>query len=484
MKSFSIATKSIPLILIIIMAALLWGGQYKYRSLWEPDEARYTYVAWEMHKNGNLLIPHRNGETYAHKPPLMFWLINLGTLVTKGEFNGVSGRLPTLLGIILSLWAISRLTELLYDKKTAWYAVFILSTSYLFWHKSGTGQIDVLLLGLELSALYLLFKNKTKPSNLEIACSFSFMGLAILAKGPVGLIVPVGIYVSANLAAGQKGVLARKFWLWGVPLSLAWPGAWLLSAWLSGGSAKYFNELIFTQNVGRFAGEFGGHYKPFYYYLKYLAIDFLPWTFLLPAAIWATKSNKTAMEKNKTQSRLILGWIIFVVVFFSLAGGKRNLYILSVYPAMAMFLASTVFSLENLSPKWRKSSSYPLIFIFALFSIAGLVLLIPFPGLDLPLTIPMHVLLIFSLVSAWGVLLLYRFQGTRGLEPRWINILISIMIVLECYVGTIIFPLFNPIKSPLALAHAVESTLLPDQKLILYGFNGEILSLYSKRQGI
>lgn len=472
--------KNIPVILIIISATLLWGGQYKYRSLWEPDEARYTYIAREMHDSGDWLIPHRNGVTYAHKPPLMFWLINVSTLLTGGEFNGVSGRLPTLLGVVLSLWAVSRLTVMWYDRRTAWYAILILSTSYLFWHKAGTGQIDVLLLGLQLSALYLLFKNETLPSNWRLACAFSFMGLAILAKGPVGLIVPAGIYVSANLLAGNKDRLARPFWLWGVPLSLAWPGTWLFLAWLSGGPADYFTELLFDQNVGRFVGEFGGHSQPFYYYLKYLAIDFLPWIILIPAAIRIVKNNKHLVR----QSRLILGWVLFVVIFFSLAGSKRNLYILSVYPALSMLLASTVFSMETLSSRWRDWTVYPIIIIFSLLSIVGLVLLVPPPGLTLPVAIPVYVPLGLSLITAGGAMLLFRFRGQNGLQRRWINILISVLIVGECYVGTVVFPLFNPIKSPMALAHAVESILPVDRKLILYRLHGEILALYSRRQGV
>ncbi|ACN14933.1 ArnT [Desulforapulum autotrophicum HRM2] len=480
MNFFSITARPVPILLIILMAALLWGGQYASRSLWEPDEARYTYVAWEMHESGNWLVPHRHGETYAHKPPLMFWLINISTLFTNGEFDGVSGRMPTFLGIILSLWAVSRLTALWYNRQTAWYAIFILSTSYLFWHKAGTGQIDVLLLGLQLSALYLLFKNETQPSRLGLVAAFSLMGLAILAKGPVGLIVPVGIYVTASLTAGNKACLARKFWLWGIPLSLVWPGAWLFAAWLFGASADYFNELLFTQNVGRFAGEFGGHYKPFYYYLKYLVIDFLPWTFLIPAALWATRKDKSTMG----QARRILGWVLFVVVFFSLAGGKRNLYILSVYPALSMLVASVVSSLVSLSPRWRQWTTYPLVILFALFSIAGLAPLIPWPGFTLPLTIPVHLLLLFSLISAGTAVILYRCQGKEGIRQQWVNALIATMIIVECYVGTIIFPLFNPIKSPTALAHAVESTLPVDGRLILYRMNGEILALYSKRQGI
>ncbi|MFH1156699.1 MAG: glycosyltransferase family 39 protein [Pseudomonadota bacterium] len=470
----------ITVILIIIASTILWGGQYMTRSLWEPDEARYTYVAREMHDSGTWFVPHRNGEPYAHKPPLMFWLINAGTWLTHGEFNGVSGRLPTLLGTILSLLAMWRIALLWYDRQTALYTLLILSTSFLFWHKAGTGQIDVLLLGLQLSALYLLFRDESGSSAKRLAVAFSLMGLAILAKGPVGLIVPVGIYVTASCFSGNWRQLLRRFWLWGIPLALAWPAAWLLMAWLTGGPPSYFHELIFAQNVGRAAGEFGGHNRPVFYYLKYLVVDFLPWTLLLPAAVMAHRKQ----GGDAGQARRILGWILFVVVFFSLVRSKRNLYILSVYPALSMFLASALTSLSTLSPRWRKWVVYPIVVLLSLFAAAGLVLIFPLPGVHLPVNLPWHVPALFFFLLAAGAMALYRFQGQGGVSRHWISILIAVLILVEFHVGTVVFPLLNPVKSPLALAEAVEVTLPPDRPLILYRLHGEILALYAKRQGV
>ena len=47
------------------------------RHLLAVDETRYISVAWEMWLRGDLLVPHLNGEPYDHKPPLLFWLIQL-----------------------------------------------------------------------------------------------------------------------------------------------------------------------------------------------------------------------------------------------------------------------------------------------------------------------------------------------------------------------------------------------------------------------
>ena len=48
------------------------------RSYLPIDETRYVTVAWNMFLNHDFLVPYLNGETYSHKPPLLFWLMNLG----------------------------------------------------------------------------------------------------------------------------------------------------------------------------------------------------------------------------------------------------------------------------------------------------------------------------------------------------------------------------------------------------------------------
>jgi len=466
--------KRIPLVFIIVYVCLSWGGQYALRTLWEPDEARYTYVAKEMSQTGNWLVPQRNGTYYTHKPPLMFWLIRASTLLTDGEFNGISGRLPTLLGAVLALWALARLAALWYGHPIAWHAFFILSTSFLFWHKAGTGQIDILLLGLELAALYLLFKNSEAASAWGRGAAFVLMGLAVLAKGPVGLIVPVGIFVFGNILAGRKERLLKPYWLWGIPLALSLPALWLLLVKLNNPPPGYLQELLFDQNVGRLQGTYGGHYKPFYYYLKYLVVDFLPWTLLMPAVLWILIKKKLWKKETLT----LAGWILFVVVFFSFCGGKRNLYILSVYPAASLLVASAVCPLNSMPDGLRNFTVYLLLLVLFLLSQGAF-----WVPLFISMPVPISIFIPLGIILLAGTVMLFRRQRNHGFTLGWIHRFILIMIMVELYVGTVIFPAFNPLKSPFALAEAAQTLLPENQKLIYYQLEGEIFSLYSNRGG-
>ncbi len=470
------------LLFIIIFACVLWMGQYSLRHLWAPDEARYTYVAQEMNDTGNWLVPQRNGKFYSHKPPLMFWLIKLGTYVTNGKFNGISGRLPSLLGGIIAMWALVMIACKWFDNRTAWWSLLIVSSSYLFWFKGGTGQIDMLLLGLEMVALYLLYSGDKNPVLWRSFLAFSFMGLAVLAKGPVGFIVPSGIYIFSNLVSGNKKYILRWHWVWGTLLCLIWPGIWLLLAKIHHAPSAYFNELLFAQNFGRFEGKFGGHYHAFYYYFKYLLIDFLPWIFFVPLSITVIIKEKIHIKELK----MLGGWICFVLIFFSLCKGKRNLYILSVYPALSMIIAAAISKMNSMSKKWIKSTVSPLIVLMGLVSL--LLFTAPFvykiPEGTKVSAVPLRSLCFpLGLIFIAGIILLMIIYRKTSLSEQFFMSAVSVFIIAELYIGIFVFPAFNDVKTPVVLAAEVQKMTTPDQKLLIYRMNGEILAYYSHRRG-
>ena len=112
------------LLLMVVSQSLL--------PLMPIDETRYISVAWEMWLRNDFLVPHLNGETYSHKPPLLFWLINLGWWV-----YGVNEWWPRLVPGLFALgsfWLTQRSAYLLWPQriKVAFWAPTILLGS-LYW---------------------------------------------------------------------------------------------------------------------------------------------------------------------------------------------------------------------------------------------------------------------------------------------------------------------------------------------------------------
>jgi len=71
----------------------------------------------------------------------------------------------------------------------------------------------------------------------------------------------------------------------------------------------------------------------------------------------------------------------------------------------------------------------------------------------------------------------------EGLSARWLGLFIGVLLLHELYVGNAIYPALNPIKTPWELAAAAKTKLRPDQPLLIFKVNGEILALYADRPG-
>jgi 4-amino-4-deoxy-L-arabinose transferase-like glycosyltransferase len=458
---------------LLLLAAFLWGGEMMRRDLWEPDEARYAYVAREMREGGHWLVPHRSGEFYAHKPPLLFWLINAASSTTGLPIGRVTARLPGFLAGLLTLWATARLAERWRGPPAAWPAVLVLCTNYLFWHEIGFGRIDGTLVGLTTAALYLLVRNDDAPGAWRPALAYVCMGLAVLAKGPVGFIVPAGAYAAARLAAGEGRLLKKAHWLWGPLIALAFPAAWLGLAWWRGAPDGYFHELLYQQNVERAAGELG-HRQHWYYFLLNFPADFLPWTLLLPATGMALRRE----SETRLFGRRLAGWIIFVLGFFTLLSSKRNIYVLGAFPAAAVLIGGAWDSMALAHGRWVRGGVLGFLGFFLVCGIGALV-----AGFHPRLPIPPAVLWPVGLFAlggaAWVIVNLRR----RGMTTHLFYGLAVTMLLIQWSVGVWVYPAVNPLKTPVALAKMAPSKIPEGHPLLLYRINGEILALYAHRSG-
>ena len=461
------------LVHLFLLAALLWGGEYLRRDLWQPDEVRYAYVAREMAQDGHWLVPHRSGEYYAHKPPLLFWLVNLASFATGLPIGRLTVRLPGFFAGLLALWAVARLAERWAGVKAAWPAVLTLCTTYLFWHEIGFARMDGLLLGWTMGALALLFLNDDAPSFRRPALAWLFMGLGILTKGPVGLLVPAGAYAAARLAAGEGRLLRKTHWLWGPGLALSLPALWLGLAWLHGAPAGYFHELLFSQNLERAAGALG-HRQPFYYFLASAPADLLPWTLVLPAAAGILFRDPA----RRPLLRRLGGWIAFILVFFSLSASKRNIYILGAFPAVAILIGSVWPDLD--AAKFRLARFARGAFLL-LLSAAGPALLIA--GFHPKLPIPGWTLWPAGLAAALGAMALWREARWNNPPPSFFLLAALVLLAVQGAVGLFIYPAVNPLKTPVELAAAVRARLPADRPLLVYNMDGEIMPYYANRRG-
>lgn len=356
------------LFLLILGAVLFFPGLGNH-DLWNPDEPRYTEVAREMVLSGDYFVPHLNGEVYTQKPPLLFWLIRLASTVTGG-LGPTAARLPSAFAALLAVLLTFEIGRRLFNARTALLSAVVFATCLKIPIQARTGQIDMLLTSLVALAVFFWVRGYTEGRPGFYRLFFLATGFATLAKGPVGLLPPLLSIVAYLLLVKERGEI-RKL---GIGLGLLiWAAivlAWLVPAGFEAGWG-YLQQIVFKQNVTRYVDPWH-HRKPFYYYLTVIVGDFLPWSFVLPAALVA--GFRTLEGKARKHFLFAVCWTVVTVVFFSLSPAKRSVYILTMYPGMSLALAAGFEGLREVWPRFRWWLLGPLGFVALVLAIASALL--------------------------------------------------------------------------------------------------------------
>ena len=476
-KGGVLVTKATPITFgwIVVLAVGLWGGECLQRGLWEPDEARFAYVSREAQQQGHWSVLYRYGELYAHKPPLLFWLTRVGAWVSGGHVTRFAARMPAFIGALLALWVTMRLGRLWGGDGAAGRAGLVLMTAPLFWHEAGMGRMDALLLGLQLIAVYHLFRWHRNRVLWRLLLAYPCLGLAILAKGPVGLVVPLGIYLCLTLAAKEGRHLLVRHWLWGLPLALLFPAVWLWAAWWEGAPGEYLYELVVAQSVGRLQGS-GIHDKarPFYYHLWHFPLEFMPWTLFLPGAVAAVRR----WTDRPRCLRMVTAWFVFVILFFSIPAGKRSLYTVAAYPAAALYLALAWPHFARLGRGWVNGTAGAATVFLAVVGVGQFVAAF-WPGLPLPgwVFLPGGVVTLAGAVAT-GVVL-----RRHGMVDRWFECFAGTCVAMLLCISQFVYPAMNRVKTPAAEVTALRAACPADRPILVYRMDLEIVPFYAGRTG-
>ena len=317
----------------VLLLGLLTLVAIYTRPLTPIDETRYVSVAWEMWLKNEYFVLFKNGEPYSHKPPLLFWLYNLGWLVT-----GVNEWWPRLVSPLFSLGSLLLTLSIgrrLWpgDRDTGRNAAWILASSLLWMLFSTSAMFDVMLTFFALLGVRGLLIAADGAMKRGFAWLALAIGLGILAKGPVVLLhlLPV-----AALAPWWRPGLPWKRWTGGVLLAVlggaAIALAWAIPAAIHGGE-EYRRMIFWGQTAGRVADSFA-HKRPFWWYLPLLPVLFFPW--LLWPGLWR---RLAALKREGLDGglRVCLAWLLPVFFFFSLISGKQIHYLVPLFPIFALF---------------------------------------------------------------------------------------------------------------------------------------------------
>ena len=482
MTSLGASERRRDLLVLAALAAVLFFPALGARAVWNPDEARYAEVAREMRVTGEWFLPHLNGEVYAQKPPLLFWSMNLASLATGG-LDEWAARLPSALAALAAVLLTYRIGRRFFGRRAGLLSALALATSVKILWQGRFGQIDMLLTALVAAAVWFWVRAYTEERPRLYPLFFLFAGLATLAKGPVGLLPPLLAAIAFLLVMREPGELRRMRIGLGLLLWAAVILAWLVPAGIAGGE-EYLRTIVFKQNVTRYADPWH-HFKPPWYYLTLIPPDFFPWSLLLPGALfvgWRRLREDGAVAQSgapratpRAGYLFALCWMVVTLVFFSLSPAKRTVYILTMYPAMALLVGS---GLDRLAARWTEArTSERRWLVWPLAAIAGIAVLVaaavPFvaerrarelaalgPGLP-ALVVAAALLLAVGGGAAWWL-------ARRGRVPAAAGALALGMGSGTLLLFVLALPRFDAVKSARPLSELLVERMGPGETYAIY----------------
>jgi 4-amino-4-deoxy-L-arabinose transferase-like glycosyltransferase len=341
------------LLLVLSFFVFFWGlGDIPFYT---RGEAREGLVVWEMYKTGNWILPIINGDYIPFKPPFFHW-IGVVISIIAGDVNELTIRFASALFAVLGVALVYLTGTRLWNEKAGLFAALVLATNSEWWHSGTMAQVDMTLAFFVTASLLLFYFMYRERRHGKIYC----MGLALLfacatlAKGPLGLGIPLLIIVIFLGLRHDLAFLKKLYFVFGALVFLIVAGGWYGSALWQGGSAFFVRQII-EENFGTAGGNYG-HHQPYYYFLPVFFWNLAPWSFFSLPIVFSLYQRRRELVDDHRLFPLI--WLVTVLVFFSVASGKRGVYILPLYPAFALLFGAWWGTLDNnrFNGRWLTSA--------------------------------------------------------------------------------------------------------------------------------
>jgi 4-amino-4-deoxy-L-arabinose transferase-like glycosyltransferase len=473
----------VPLLLLLPALLLFW--KLDYAPFWNPDEGRYAAASYEMAfpfdgKPADWVVPHLNTMARLNKPPLVYW-----TAASFFRFFGpseITGRLPAALAalgiaIILFFWG-----RRAFGLRAGICSALVWITMMFPFAMARVLNTDMLLtfaIAVSTYGIWLAFRGREQVDQDSkwlfwggTLVAGSGMGLALLAKGPVGLAMPL---VSAFIY-----IICSNGWRrapWGmVPMviiiALAIGVPWFILAQQR--RSDFLEVFLLQENLGRFSGKEEYHTKtPLFFYLPICLVGMVPWTGFLFTAL-----TQWMRDDAERKARLFLFvYAGFIVGFFSLSSTKLISYVLPAFPAFALIIGAGLARWEWQEQKWRASAVGSTVLLYLVVIALGSIFLSDEKTVPLALARPyITALAIILLAASIGLLLSLRRPDARRLMGIQVGSAAVLFVLLLNLAGKI-----SRYEDVGALTTAIAPLLKSEDKVVGFGTYGPTTVFYTRR---
>jgi 4-amino-4-deoxy-L-arabinose transferase-like glycosyltransferase len=361
---------------ILLIGSLAYLTNLGATHLWDVDEAIFSRCSVEMLERGDWVTPYYNGEVFGHKPPVMYWF-QMAAFRAMGETEFAARFFSAVFGIG-TLLLTYELGAILFNARAGLWSALALTGCLNFAVIARAATPDAYLTFFCTLAMLALVRGTSKQGapNWEpelhakwktYAVSYVAMGIAVLVKGPVGVILPMAVWGMFLLIeqrrresnpSSQSDAWYRTVGRWFAPvfflktiwrmrpvtavaIVLAVAAPWYV--WVGYRTDGLFlREFFLKHNIGRATTAMDSHSGPFYYYLLAICIGTFPWCMLLAPAIGNLIRAVRKAEPTRAAFTLLACWACVWLGCFSLVSTKLPSYIIPAYPAIALCFGALV----------------------------------------------------------------------------------------------------------------------------------------------
>lgn len=308
-------------------------------ALMDVDETRYVSMARDMFHSKDFLTLYLNGEYFFEKPPLYFWGECLSFAIF-GKINEFTARFPVALYGTLSALIVYFTGKKIVSRRFGFISAVILATTLEFVMLAKFAILDIVVttcVGFSVMFGFLTQFVQDKNKKYFWWLFYIFSGLAVMAKGIPGFVVPFAVMFFVTIANKTfKQVFRPQYILPGFLLFFLIVVPWHLIMFKIH-DPLFFREYIIKHHLERFlnSNEINRE-QPFYFYFITVLWGLIPWVFsAIAVGITKLKSfKKFAVENLSDRHKFLLFNVIAFAVtmlFFSSSSTKLITYILPVY---------------------------------------------------------------------------------------------------------------------------------------------------------
>jgi 4-amino-4-deoxy-L-arabinose transferase-like glycosyltransferase len=365
MTANKLAYQMLDILLIVSVCFVLYFFDLGHAPFFDKQEPREALVVWEINHSGHWILPLRNGNQIPSKPPLFHWLAALVSRFAN-QLNEFTIRFPSAFLGTAGVLLIYAAGASLWGRSAGLISATVLATSFEWRQAAKAARVDMTLTFAMLCAfLYFAYLYRSGGDRKKSFTLGILLGLAALAKGPLGVIVPCFAYL-LFLWLRRDLVFIKKLYpliVFGACVLVA--GSWYALALQQGG--RDFLSIVIKENFSTVVGAEAGHPHLFFWYIPFFYQNAAPWSlFIIPMAIWAYRARR---QLDRDGLLYFVVWFLTVLVFFSAFRQKRSVYILPLYPAFALLLGAWSRSLSDGAYSFlAKPAAYLNAVVFLLFS--------------------------------------------------------------------------------------------------------------------